>query len=227
VDGTRAVTVNLWPDATTAGTPLCQTVASTTSIVGGRFRIALASSCKTAINQNNNAYVEVIDGATSLGRTPIGAVPYAVEADHAASADNATTAATAQAAGGTLAQQVVPSGAVMAFNLSACPTGWSALAAAGGRTIIGVNPAGGNGLSTRNLGDTVGEETHTQTISEMPSHTHTLASGDVVSGMGGELPYISANAASATFAATSGEAGGGSPFNQMQPSLALLYCQKN
>lgn len=92
VTGTRAITINLWPDGTTQGTPLCQTVTSTAPIVSGRFRIPLVSSCKTAINQNNSAWVEVIDGATSLGRAPIGAVPYAVESDHAVASDSADDA---------------------------------------------------------------------------------------------------------------------------------------
>jgi hypothetical protein len=99
VNATRAITINIWPDGTTQGTPLCQTVASTASVVSGRFRIALSGACKTAINQNNNAYVEVLDGATSLGRSPIGAVPYAVEADHATNADNAIAATYASDAG--------------------------------------------------------------------------------------------------------------------------------
>jgi hypothetical protein len=98
-NGTRAITVNLWPDGTTGGTPLCSTVASTTSVVNGRFRIALASSCKAIVNQNNNVYIEVIDGTTSLGRSPIGAMPYAVEADHAVNATTATAAAYAGDAG--------------------------------------------------------------------------------------------------------------------------------
>jgi hypothetical protein len=111
VTGTRAITVNLWSDGMVGGSPLCTTVGSTANVVNGRFRIALASSCKAIVNQNNNVYVEVIDGATSLGRSPIGAVPYAVEADHAVNADNATnasnatnatTATTAQTAGGAL-----------------------------------------------------------------------------------------------------------------------------
>jgi hypothetical protein len=111
VTGTRAMTVNLWSDGTIGGSPLCTTVASTANVVSGRFRMALASSCKAIVNQKSNVYVEVIDGATSLGRSPIGAVPYAVEADHAVNADNATnaanatnatTATTAQTAGGAL-----------------------------------------------------------------------------------------------------------------------------
>jgi hypothetical protein len=92
VTGTRAITVNLWQDGTTAVTPLCQTVASTALVQGGRFRVALAGTCKAALSANRNAWVEVVDGATSLGRAKIGAVPYALEADHAS---NATSAANA------------------------------------------------------------------------------------------------------------------------------------
>jgi hypothetical protein len=98
VNGVRAMTVNLWPDATSQGTPLCSTVASNAQVVNGRFRIALSSTCKGAINLQNSAYVEVIDGATSLGRSPVGAVPYAVEADHAVKTDVATSATTAASA---------------------------------------------------------------------------------------------------------------------------------
>ncbi len=38
----------------------------------------------------------------------------------------------------------VPSGAVMAFNLSACPTGWSEYAPAYGRFIRGIDKSGTN-----------------------------------------------------------------------------------
>jgi hypothetical protein len=107
VTGTRAITVNVWPDGSASTMPLCQTVSSTTNVVGGRFRIALASSCKAALNQNNNAWVEVVDGATSVGRAKIGAVPYAVEADHAVAATSAASAATAASlAAGPIAGQL-------------------------------------------------------------------------------------------------------------------------
>jgi hypothetical protein len=93
VNGPRSLTVNIWADATSQGDPLCSTVASpAVNVVNGQFRIALAGACKSAVNANNNTYIEVIDGATSLGRTPMGAVPYAVEADHAVNADHTTNA---------------------------------------------------------------------------------------------------------------------------------------
>lgn len=59
----------------------------------------------------------------------------------------------------------VPQGAVMHFNLSACPNGWSELTDARGRYLVGLNPGGalgaakGNSLS--NLEDRpVGGHTH-------------------------------------------------------------------
>jgi hypothetical protein len=39
VNGQRAITIIVWPDSTSTGTPLCQTVASTAQVAGGRFRI--------------------------------------------------------------------------------------------------------------------------------------------------------------------------------------------
>jgi hypothetical protein len=59
---------------------------------------------------------------------------------------------------------LVPSWAVMAFNLSSCPDWWSSYTPAEGRVIIG-------GYS-RNVWDTWWEDYHYLTISEMPSHSH-------------------------------------------------------
>lgn len=113
VTGTRAITVNLWADGTTAGMPLCQTVASTAGITNGRFRIPLAAVCKAALNQNNNAWVEVVDGATSMGRQKIGAAPYAVEADHALTATSASSLVAGPIVG-SLSIYNVPGGALAA-----------------------------------------------------------------------------------------------------------------
>ncbi len=101
VNATRAITVNLWlnPSPVVGETALCVTNVASMPVVSGRFRIALDSNCVAAIHANPDAYVEVIDSGTTLGRMKIGAVPYAAEADHAVNATNATNAA----AGGALA----------------------------------------------------------------------------------------------------------------------------
>ena len=121
VNGSRSLTVNLWLNAMPTGVgehTICTSTTVTTNVINGRFRIALDSSCKGAINANPNVFTEVVDGTTSLGRSVIGAVPYAVEADHAVNATNAThatsadnatnatAAVTASAAGGALATTI-------------------------------------------------------------------------------------------------------------------------
>jgi hypothetical protein len=89
-DPARSMKATLWtnPTPTVGETALCVT-SVTTPVLDGRFRIALDPSCKGAINANPNVYVEVVDNAVSLGRAKVGAVPFAVEADHAVSATNA------------------------------------------------------------------------------------------------------------------------------------------
>jgi hypothetical protein len=130
VDGTRSLTVNIWANATSLDAPLCSSAPfATVSVVSGQFRIPLPNACKTAVNANNNAYVEVLDGTTSLGRTAIGAVPYSVEADHAVNADNAANATNAAGAG----HAVVADNATSALSASSLATG-----ASGGLTHYGV-----------------------------------------------------------------------------------------
>jgi microcystin-dependent protein len=145
----------------------------------------------------------------------------------------------------------IPAGAVMAFDLASCPTGWVAFGPAGGRTIIGVNPGGGNGLSARALGATLGDETSTLTADQLPSHTHAGSTGsgkamryrtvgalgvataaDHVAGWDGTANFVDRQDAGYALAqhthdfVTNGGAVGNKPHNNMQPSLALLYCKK-
>lgn len=91
VNDARTIGVNLYADGTST-MPLCQTIAADTKVTNGRFRVQLNDACKAQVNQNPNAYIEVLDGTVNLGRSKIGAVPYAVEADHAVNATNAANA---------------------------------------------------------------------------------------------------------------------------------------
>jgi hypothetical protein len=91
VTGARAFTLILWDSetATASSNNKCQTTAPTAPVTNGRFRIALDPACTAEIKANPDLWIEVIVGATSLGRKKLGAVPYAVEAQRASEASGA------------------------------------------------------------------------------------------------------------------------------------------
>ncbi len=62
---------------------------------------------------------------------------------------------------------LVPSGAVTFFNLGACPTGWSVVAAAQGRYLVGLNTGGA-------LAATVGAPLVDQENRAVGQHTHAI-----------------------------------------------------
>ena len=64
----------------------------------------------------------------------------------------------------------LPAGAVMFFNLDACPEGWSGMTDLEGRVPIGV-PSGGTLAST--VGTALDDE-GTRTITNVPAHTHSV-----------------------------------------------------
>jgi len=101
--------IKLWSTGPAGGTQLCDTTGLAPDFkldASGRFSLQLDDTCTGAIGANAGAFVEVILDGSPLGpRTKLGAVPYAIEANHAVSADNATNAnvaATANAAAGAL-----------------------------------------------------------------------------------------------------------------------------
>jgi hypothetical protein len=130
------------------------------------------------------------------------------------------------ALGGAMHQALaLPAGAVVPFNLAACPTGWSAVTDLAGRFPIGVGTLGSN---TYALGDTGGAATHTLTVAEMPAHTHaaryrtggstnneTILQNTTVASTWGS---------SATFQHGTTSTGGSTAFDKRPPYYALLYC---
>lgn len=78
LSGDRSVAIKLW-DAEKGGTKKCSVAAKKASLVQGRFRIALGKACVTAMHDEPDLWVEVIVDGASLGRSKVGAVPYAVE----------------------------------------------------------------------------------------------------------------------------------------------------
>ncbi|MBW3015323.1 hypothetical protein KY330_02800 [Candidatus Woesearchaeota archaeon] len=116
----------------------------------------------------------------------------------------------------------LPIGTISPFYLSTCPEGWSLADGTDGtpdlrdRFIVGAG-------SSYALGDTGGEDYHTLTIAEMPSHTHIY--NQVVQpgsawwvGSGGVTTGLSSTA--------SGPAGGSAAHENRPPFYALIYCMK-
>ena len=124
-----------------------------------------------------------------------------------------------------------PSGTLAAFNLAACPAGWTAANYAAGRVIVGAGS--GAGLTERAFGTTGGEETHTLTTTEIPPHAHTIGarwsdSGAFASPVRQDADRLAAGGINAIFPdRTTSQVGGGQPFNTMPPFIVLTYCQKD
>lgn len=87
-----------------------------------------------------------------------------------------------------------------------------------GRAPIGTGT--GSGLSTRNLGDSIGEETHVLTVSELASHNHSESTA--VPALGAALTGVPIPSATPGIGFT-GSAGADAAHNNMQPSLALSF----
>ena len=72
--------VTLFPDATTSTMACTATKVTSPTLTQGRFRLKLDKTCLAAIQAKTDIWVEVKVNGTSMGRTKVGAVPYAVEA---------------------------------------------------------------------------------------------------------------------------------------------------
>ncbi len=88
-----------------------------------------------------------------------------------------------------------------------------------GRTIIGTGT--GTGLTTRNVGDTPGEEEHQLSESELASHSHSIpATATTLAVEPGEVTVLTPIP---IITSSTGNTGGDTPHNNMQPSYALSY----
>jgi len=93
-----------------------------------------------------------------------------------------------------------------------------------GRTFIGLDNLGGTpknivtDANADSLGGEVGTETHTLSESEMPAHTHTIATQTTTNGGGAGDIYHSASATTGN--KSTGSTGGGGAHNNIQPSHA-------
>lgn len=92
LDGTHAINVSLF-SAAAGGTALCSTSTLQVPVSAGRFRVELPSGskgCREAVANNPDTWIELTVDSATFPRTKVGAVPYAIEADHSKSASSVT-----------------------------------------------------------------------------------------------------------------------------------------
>jgi len=112
--GTKNVLLQLYA-AASGGSALCGSAATPVTLAGGAFQVALGDDCTAVVHMRPDLYVDVLVDGASVGRTKLGAVPYALEAD---TAQNAAAAA----AGGSLAATLASLQA--AISPLVCPAGY-------------------------------------------------------------------------------------------------------
>lgn len=145
-----------------------------------------------------------------------------------------------------VAAVAVPSGAIMAFDLTACPEGWVPFAEGQSRMIVGAKYPGltvsgalgrnGNGEELVEYGyrEHGGAERETLKTAQMPSHTHAGSKIDVDHLLANKEPvdFTALQGPSHGFARSTNlpleisHEGGGASHNNMPPFIALYLCRK-
>jgi hypothetical protein len=100
LSGTRNIEVKLWASGTEGEDPLCTTGSQALELEAGRFTLSLPEACVAAVSEHADAWLDVLVDGASLGRTKLGAVPYAIEAAHAQLAEAAKRSESAARADG-------------------------------------------------------------------------------------------------------------------------------
>ena len=203
-------------------------------------KLADGSVASSKLQDSAVTFAKLADGAVSSDKIQAGGIASGKLAPNAVLSANIQDGSitTAKLADGSVtsakldSEARIPSGAVMHFNLAACPLGWTELIAARGRYLVGL-PLGGTlagtvGTALSNLEDRpVGQHSHGVTD---PGHSHnqtatanTPLSFRVVGTSFGNT--ADAPMASAATGISINNAGAVTGTNA--PMIQLLTCQKN
>lgn len=134
LSGSRTVKVQLWKQAA-AGEEACPPATSSQPLVAGGFQVVLHADCTIAVHAYSDLWVEVTVDTSPMGRTKLGAVPYALEAQHASNASGKLAAALqdlgtrlgavyASAPGGSPANAAASCSALLATGVSSSGSYW-------------------------------------------------------------------------------------------------------
>jgi microcystin-dependent protein len=125
-----------------------------------------------------------------------------------------------------------PSGMIMMWNgeETNIPQGWAVCDGKNGtpdlrgRFLIGANTYSNRkaGLSQRDVKSTGGDEMHTLTEDEMPSHEHS----GVVTNVGYNGPQMAEGRSHSPLYGKTSSTGGNKPHNNMPPYYAIIYLMK-
>jgi microcystin-dependent protein len=130
---------------------------------------------------------------------------------------------------------LVPRGSIIMWNGSSAPAGW-ALCDGGngtpdlrGRFVLSYHPGGGKagqvpGANFNQIGGMGGEQVHTLTVGEMPSHSHTFHMMGNANPGDNWIPSRGSNNPQAT--GRTHETGSNQPHNVMPPYYVLAYIMK-
>ncbi len=88
LNGSRNIQILFW-NADQGGEQVCFVPSTSQTLIAGAFQVELPDECSTAVHANPNVWTEVFIDGESLGRSKLGAVPFALEADHADKASHA------------------------------------------------------------------------------------------------------------------------------------------
>ncbi|MFZ5892295.1 MAG: hypothetical protein ACOY0T_14650 [Myxococcota bacterium] len=124
VDGEKPIGLAVY-DANGAKVSACDVVSGPVPVVRGRFQIALPDACAAAMHATPDLAVEIAVEGLPLGRTALGAVPYALEATHAVRSDEAASVKAGSVT-------VETAGCTFATNVTDCKCAAGGIAIAGG-----------------------------------------------------------------------------------------------
>lgn len=238
VNGTRNINFKIY-DALTGGTAKWESGSKSVVVSSGVFSYVLNPDSSLVDWRGKDFYLEIeIDGKKLEPREKLTAVPYALHSNTAENiiiksgsefsvtigSDKTFTVNSSDGAKAVVSSTeyyMVPKGAIIIWSgaVDKIPSGWVLCDGTNGtpnltdRFVLGA----GNSYS---VGTTGGESEHTLTISEMPSHSHTIGYNPDGAGGGGAGPNNVGTI-------NTSETGGGLPHNNIPPYYSLCYIMKN